>query len=253
METFIKNLARGAGEILKDGFGKKLKVSTKSAKFDWVTQYDKKSDEFIIDRIRKKYPDHGILTEESGELIKKDDFWIVDPLDGTIGFVLNIPVFCVSIAFVSKNKIKMGAIYVPITGELFFAADGKGAFLNNKKIFVSQTSEIKGSHGHAYSGYKKTTKQDKLILNKNLIETEARRFGIPSAAVIFGLVACGRLDFTTTKGLYPWDFAAGAIIMKEAGAQVTDFAGKEFRWDSNSIVAANPVLHKKIMKNFKLP
>lgn len=251
METFIKNLAKSTGRILKDGFGKKLKISSKSAHFDLVTQYDLLADRHVINTIRNKYPNHGIMTEESGHIIKKPDFWIVDPLDGTTGFVNNVPSFCVSIAFVSRNKIKLAAIFAPISGELFFAQAGKRAFLNNSKISVSDRSEMKFAGGYTWMATNTTSKAEKMAMYKNIIENELRPMSSHSAALSLCFVACGRFDFVSTKGLFPWDWAAGSLIMKEAGAKVTDFQNRPYRWDSTSVLAANPVLHRKIIQNFK--
>ena len=251
MDRFIKNLAKDAGKILKDGFGKKLKLTSKSASWDLVTQFDLASDKYIVEKIRRKYPNHGIYSEESGQTARKSDFWIIDPLDGTAGFVNNVPSFGVSIAFVSDNKLRFGAVYQPMTAELFFAKQGDGASLNNKKISVGNQSELKFSKIFSYMHLNTTTKNEKIRMYKNIVNLELRFLPAQSVAIGLSFVACGRHDIAVSKGLYPWDYSAGAFIMKEAGAKVTDFQGKPYRWDSDSVIGANPVLHQKIMENFK--
>jgi myo-inositol-1(or 4)-monophosphatase len=253
MDKFVKNLALGAGKILKDGFGKKLRITSKLASWDLQTQYDLISEKYITEKIRKKYPNHGIVAEEGGYSKKEKDFWVIDPLDGTSAFINNIPGFCVSIAFVSDNDIKMGVIYAPMSKEMFFAEKGKGAFLNGKKISISQKKKLDQLDIYQLMHLTNTTRTEKLQLYKNIVKYKlVPRTSGGAAAMSLCFLACGRYDAIFIKGIYPWDYAAGALIMKEAGAKVTDFKNRSFLWDSPSIVAANPVLHKKIMKEFKL-
>lgn len=254
MENFIKNLARGAGEILRNGFGKKLNISLKSEhSWDIVTQYDLAADNFVIEKIRRKYPNHGIFSEESGHLIKRKNFWLIDPLDGTHAFAKNLASFSVSIAYVSNNQIKLGAVYAPMTDEMFFAKKGHGAFLNNKKIAVGMTDNLDLATTALVTGSKRTTKKERAMIFKNVVKYRLWLSRMESAALSAAYAAAGRYDIWISNNLDPWDYAAGALILKEAGAKITDFRGLPYRWNSESIVAANPKLHKLVIKNFKLP
>src|SRR3990167_4034173 len=142
MEQFIKNLTRGAGAILRDGFRRKFKVKIKSAFYDLVTEYDLLSDKYITERIAKKYPTHGILSEESGHNGKRKNLWVIDPMDGTHAFAHGVPQFAVSIAFVSNDILKYAALYDPMQDELFYAAKGKGAFVNGKRTSVNIAEKL---------------------------------------------------------------------------------------------------------------
>lgn len=248
MEAFIKNLARGAGKIARSGFRSNFKATEKTGFWDVVTKYDLAIDKFVVERIKKKFPTHGILTEESGQVKKAKRFWILDPIDGTANFNRGIANFCTAISFVENDVIKFGAIYEPITDELFFAKAKEGAFLNGKKIRVRNYGELfKASiaielfvDDNPYSSY------------RNLLKAEILPpIGLHSGVLHCAYLSAGRFDGLLQKGGKPWDLSAGGLIMKEAGAKVTDFKGKPYRWDFKEILAANPVLHKKIMAALK--
>lgn len=252
METFIKKIALGAGKILRDGFKKEMTIKTKAAAWDIVTQFDFASEKFLIAEIHKKYPDHGIVAEESGYSEKKKDFWVIDPLDGTRAFARGVPRFCVSIAFVHNHNIVLGAIYAPMTDELFFAQKGKGSFMNDKKIKVSNVKSLDNCWGAANYGSLKTSKSDKNKISNIMYKYNIWELGSESAALAESYTAMGGSDFYVSFNLWPWDYSAASLVMSEAGAKVTDAQGKKYRWNSGSILAANPVLHKQVMKEFKL-
>lgn len=250
MERFIKNLARGAGAILREGFRKKFNSTLKS-KYHWdiVTEFDLATDKFIVDKLKKRFPTHDILSEEGGGQAKKKNFWLIDPMDGTHGFVRGLPQFSVSIGFVSSNAIKFGAVYDPIGDELFFAQDRRGAWLDGKKIYTSPREHLTHSIVSITMGSAKTTKRERKIIYDNLVvENGLWPARVESVALSGAYVAAGRYDIYITKNLSPWDYAAAALILKEAGAKVTDFKGKPYRWNSVEILAANPVLHKKVIE-----
>jgi len=253
MERFIKNLARGAGAVLRDGFHTKFAVSTKSASFDFVTEYDLASEKFIIDRIRKKYPKHGIIGEESGEVVHgKKDFWLIDPLDGTHAFVKGIPQFGVSIAYVKSGQVHLGAVYDPMQDELFFAKAGHGAFLENRRIEIAHRKDL--AHANIVSMIRSNLDAStrkrilKHVYNKIIIEHMMWTDRMSSAALCGAYVASGRFDFMVSMGLRPWDYAAAALLVVEAGGKVTDFDDKKYSWKKDEFVAGNRVLHKKILK-----
>ncbi|MDP2933930.1 MAG: inositol monophosphatase family protein [bacterium] len=247
METFIKNLAKGAGAILKAGYKEKVKTNTKSWALDLVTNYDLASNNFIVSKIKKKFPDHGILSEEIKGFIKKDKFWIVDPIDGTFCFVNHLGRFSVSIAYVEKDEIKYGAVYSPMENELFFAEKDCGAFMNNKRISISENKKIYGSSGYVWIYSNPNNLHNYQSIYKKLFNHLFFPIIFPSTAVFLAEAAMGRIDFGVSQGCYPWDYAASALVLSEAGAKVTQIDGKPYRWDSRSLLAANPVLHKKII------
>ncbi|TSA45110.1 inositol monophosphatase [bacterium] len=205
METFIKNLARGAGKILRDGFHRKKKIRQKTGFWNLVTNYDLASEKFIKDKISARFPEDAILAEESGlknKNAQKERLWIVDPLDGTLAFAKGIAQFSVSIAFVNYETIQFGAIYDPIHDELFFARRGKGAFLNRHRIVVAKLKdlthvEIAVDVTSAPSGRKKVYD---LVLKYNLMPDCLR-----STALTAAYVSNGRLDGIISNGAYPWD------------------------------------------------
>lgn len=252
MDKFIKNLAKGAGAILREGFKKEYTFRLKSEhRWNIVTNYDLAADKYIIEKIQKRYPNHGILTEESGHVSRKRNFWIVDPLDGTHAFCKGWDQFCTSISFVSNNALKLGAVYDPIRDELFFAGKGKGAFLNGRRIIVSNTSQIEFCTTAIILGSGSTTFKERKVIYNNAIRHAVWFAKLDSAALTGTYVARGIFDIYITKNLSPWDYSACGLIMAEAGAKVTDFQGRPYRWDKNQIVAANPLLHKQALSLVK--
>ena len=251
MEQFIKNLARGAGAILREGFRKELEINHKTAHWDVVTQYDLASDKYIQDRIKKKFPSHSILSEETGRAGKSDNIWVIDPLDGTRNFSRGMPFFCVSISFVKKNHVVYGVIYDPIHDELFFAERGRGATLNGKPIFVSQSNMLNSAMACVLWHSNVVSEQLIKKLQKLSRENEFWNTVMASAALSLAQVACGRLDLFVSKGAYPWDYSAAACIAREAGAKISDFKDKPYKWNLNEIVVANPKLHKLLIKSLK--
>ncbi|MDP3741488.1 MAG: inositol monophosphatase family protein [bacterium] len=248
MEKFIKNLARGAGKILREGFRTEFKVSYKQGTWDLVTEYDLASEKYIIDRIRKKYPRHGILSEETGLIGKKDKIWVIDPLDGTLPFARGYQQFGVSIGFVSRGKVRYAAVYDPMHDELFYAKKGRGSFLNGKRIGIAKPHDLYHANIYAALGTGiATDKQRKTVFNKLLLPFGLWRAGALAAAVSLAWMAAGRLDVAITS-LPLWDNCAGALLLQEAGAEVTDFGGKPWRWDKGELIAASPKLHRQIME-----
>ena len=253
MEKFIQNLARGAGDILKEGFRKNVKTSQKSASWDVVTEYDKRSEKFIIDHIQKKFPRHGILGEESGQIGGKKELWIIDPLDGTLTFSKGLSGFCVLIAHLINGKLKYGVIYDPIQNDLFCATKGKGAFLNNKKIQVGGKSDLLHALGGGWLGFRDSTKIERESVYNVLLKNNM--MWAYSTGVGQGHVASGTFDFYADVEGMPWDYAPGILIAEEAGCKISEINGKPFHLPliaaSKSILIANPKLHKLLVKELK--
>lgn len=234
-------------EILRANFGKKCKIQKKGAK-DLVTESDTESERLIIETIRKVFPSHGILAEESGsDNNGAECIWIIDPLDGTTNFAHNLGLFAVSIAFSIKGDIAAGIVLNPITGELFTAVKGKGAQLNGIPIYVSETASL--SESLLVTGFPYNVKDIKPLQVRffNCVKASQgiRRLG--SAALDLCFVASGRFEGFWEENLKPWDTAAGIIIASEAGGKISDFSGNPYNIYQNEILATNGTIHKEAL------
>jgi len=239
-------------EILRANFGKKCKVQKKGAK-DLVTESDTESERLIIETIRKVFPSHGILAEESGSYNNGAEcIWIIDPLDGTTNFAHNLGLFAVSIAFSIKGDIAAGIVLNPITGELFTAVKGEGAELNGIPIHVSETTSL--SESLLVTGFPYNVNDMKPLQARffNCLKASQgiRRLG--SAALDLCYVASGRFEGFWEENLKPWDTAGGLIIAKEAGAIVTDFSGNQFDVNKKEILATNGLIHQEMIKSLEI-
>jgi len=249
-----KEAAYEAGKILKNNFGKlpEEAIRRKSVN-DFLSFVDEESEKKILKIIQGAYPGHSFLAEESGSGGAKDSpLWIIDPLDGTTNYIHRIPVFAVSIGLQQENELVLGIVYNPVTDEMFWAEKGRGAFLNDQPIQVSETKEMQNSL--LATGFPFKTKQ---VLPEYLTAFESifrdcrgiRRMG--AAAIDLAFVAAGRLDGFWEIGLSPWDVAAGALIIKEAGGAVTDFWNNEYYLHNNYIVSSNGKIHNSLLQNLQ--
>ena len=233
--------------ILRANFGKKRNVQKKGAK-DLLTESDIESERLIIETIRKVFPEHGILAEESGgDNNGAECIWIIDPLDGTTNFAHNLGLFAVSIAFSIKDDITAGIVLNPITGELFTAIKGEGAELNGMPIHVSETTSL--SDSLLVTGFPYNTKDIIKSLQARFFNClnasqGIRRLG--SAALDLCYVASGRFEGFWEENLKPWDTAAGFIIAREAGGRISDFSGNPYNIYKNEILATNGKIHKEM-------
>ncbi len=213
-----------------------------------VTDVDERCEEIIIAGIRRSFPDHSVLAEESGEHPEKDAcLWLVDPLDGTTNFAHGFPVFCVSIGVMFGGEIKIGVVYDPCRDELFIAEKGRGAFLNGKGISVSRVGTVQSSLVTTGFASSLAAKEHNLRYFQRMLGSAqaVRRMG--SAALDLCYVACGRFDGFWEPGLNPWDTAAGELIVKEAGGTVTTFSGETHNVHDKDIVATNGTIHKEML------
>jgi myo-inositol-1(or 4)-monophosphatase len=244
-----------AGEELKRGFQTSYSITTKPGKHNLVTDYDTLAEEIILSMIHKEYPDHSVLAEESGEELKSSTVtWIVDPLDGTVNFAHNIPVFSVSIAAAIENEVVCGVVYQPITGELFVAEKNKGSFLNGQPLKVSSVSSLDDSF--LATGFPYNLNENPLGCIEHLLSVlrkglPVRRLG--SAALDLSYLAAGRYDGYWEVSLQPWDMAAGKLIVEEAGGKITDYKGQALNVKRPSaVVATNGKLHHSILGMLKV-
>lgn len=243
---------RGAG-VLKSHFGRITNVQKKSA-IDLVTEADTAAEAIIIETIQAQFSDHRILAEESG-LSKgsADNMWIIDPLDGTTNFAHQLAIFGISIAFALRGEIAVGVVLNPMSGELFTATSGKGAFLNGKPIKVSTTRRVSDSLLVTGFPYDLRDFFNPIMLRyRNCLKASrgVRRLG--SAALDLCFVACGRFEAFWEQNLKPWDIAAGWLLVKEAGGVVTDYSNNPLTIDKKEILATNGLIHAEMLSLLKL-
>ncbi|KAL8461612.1 hypothetical protein ACS0TY_032915 [Phlomoides rotata] len=250
--------AKKAGEIIRSGFYETKNVEHKGV-VDLVTETDKACEELIFNLLKQQYPDHKFIGEETTAAcgateLTDEPTWIVDPLDGTTNFVHGFPFVCVSIGLTIGRIPTVGVIYNPIMDELFTAIRGKGAFLDGKPIKTSSKTELVQSLLATEAG----TKRDKTTLdastnriNSLLFKVRSIRMSGSCALNLCG-VACGRLDLFYELGFGgPWDVAAGAVIVTEAGGAVFDPSGKNFDLTSQRIAASNPLVKDAFIEALK--
>jgi len=246
--------ARAAGNVILRNMDKvdRLNIETKSQN-DFVSQVDHQAEEKIIDVIRQAYPEHSILAEESGVDDRPGDYqWIIDPLDGTTNFLHGFPQFSVSIAMKSKNRLEVAVVFDPLKNELFTAARGNGAQLNDRRLRVTQQKGIPGALLGTGFPFKHPQHLETYLNTFRALHPEAagiRRAG--SAALDLAYVAAGRLDGFWELGLNPWDMAAGVLLVREAGGIVTDFSGDGHYLETGNVIAAAPKVYQPMFERIK--
>lgn len=246
--------AKKAGAYQKEKWQTNFKVEFKSD-INLVTEVDKHCEKEIVSLLQEHFPDHDIMAEEgTGNGTRKDSpyKWIIDPLDGTTNFAHRYPLFAVSIALEHQGEIIIGIVYDPLKDELFTAIKGEGAFLNEQKISVSDAPEVNKAlvaTGFAYNIREAKDYAVENFVNMLMSAQGIRRDGV--AAIDLCYVACGRYDAFFELNLFPWDVAAGKLILEEAGGKVTLFSGKEFSVYDKEILATNGKLQAEMGKILK--
>ena len=245
--------ARQAGKIMSRNLAKIDSLSIQSKqKNDYVCEVDHMAEQEVIKTIRRAYPQHGILAEESGHSDGDEYQWIIDPLDGTTNYLRGFPHYSVSIAMRHKQRLEIGVIYDPFKDELFCAARGDGATLNERKIRVSQLAGFEGALLGTGFPFRENQNIDSYLatLREMMLHASGiRRAG--SAALDLAYVAAGRLDGFWEFGLNIWDIAAGCLIVQEAGGLVGDHLGEHSYLDSGNIVVANPKLFRLMVSSMR--
>jgi myo-inositol-1(or 4)-monophosphatase len=239
--------AKLGGEILKQSYGQNKKIEYKG-EVDIVTEVDKRSEKLIVELLTSRFPQHSILAEEGTDLSHRSEFrWVIDPLDGTTNYAHNYPFFCVSVALEKNGQVIAGAVYQPIFEELFIAESAGGAYLNGGKIQVSKISQLRQSLlSTGFPSDVLADPEEAIEHFKNFMNTaqSVRRDG--SAAMDLCYLAMGRFDGFWEMGLKPWDTAAGALVVTEAGGQVTDFRNEAYSIYRDQIVASNGLIHTQM-------
>ena len=240
--------ARRAGKtIMRKSYRvDQLKFSLKEAR-DFVSSVDVEAEEQIVETILEAYPNHGIIAEENHSIPGKEYEWIIDPLDGTTNFLHGIPQFCVSIAIRHRGKLVHAVIYDPIHEELFTASNGSGAHLNDRRIRASAIQKLDFALIGTGFPFRERDSVDLWIdIFRELSKTTSgvRRPG--SAALDLAYVACGRFDGFWESGLKIWDIAAGALLIREAGGIITDFAGEQDFLETGMVIAGNSHLYDEL-------
>jgi len=255
MLNIAVSAARKAGNVMLNGLQKrgKIKISLKGRN-DFVSEIDQQAEAVIIDTIKRAYPQHAVLGEESGYQggEQAEYEWVIDPLDGTTNYLHGNPQFCVSIALRHHQRLEQGVVYDPTRDELYTTSRGQGAFLNDRRIRVTNLTSLE--HALLGTGFPFREQQDlsAYIDMFRALSTQTSGIRRPgSAALDLAYVAAGRLDGFWEMGLNPWDIAAGVLLIQEAGGIVSDFSGGHDFMDSGNVVAGPPKVLKAILQTIQ--
>ena len=238
--------AKAAGKILVDNFRKPLKVKFKKDK-SLVTEIDLAAERKIVEIIKEKYPQDNILSEENKFQTFKSNFrWIIDPLDGTHNYIHKIEIFGTSIALEFKKEVILGVIYLPLTDKLYLAEKGKGAYLNGTKIKVSRKNLKNATI--VYDSSIRYHKKPALSTLEKIVDRvfNIRMFG--SSVYHLSYIAEGKIDLDIEFNDKLWDFAAGLLLIEEAGGKATDFQGKKWNSKTKGYIASNGIVHEDVLK-----
>ncbi len=240
--------AREAGEVLRSTFGREQAVRYKG-EVDIVTEVDEQAEQVIRDILLGAFPSYGMLAEEGGQLSGDEDArWIVDPLDGTTNYAHGLPIFAVSIALEKAGEAVLGVVHDPMREETFIAECGVGATLNGEPIRVSDTDELIQALIATGFPYDREKMPEALELFGRFaaLTRGMRRLGSTTLDLCY--VASGRLDGYYERGIWPWDIAAGSLILEAAGGKVTNYGGGKLHLEGREIVASNGALHAAMTK-----
>lgn len=251
--NYLSDLIRKAGEIIKHYFYSGNYASKSKGGVDFLTEADTEVDKFLLENLKRKYPDANFLTEETApkdysDLKKLDNLWVIDPLDGTINFSRVNPHFAISVGLVNRGVSELGVVYLPISGELYFAQqDLEEAFLNNKPIQVSNTSDLKEVVLACDWGWD-VEKRLEVVRWLEKISTKVRQVkSMGSAVADFATLAAGKIDVYIHSNLKPWDTAASSLIIRKAGGKITNTKGGKWDIFTQDMLASNGILHERIL------
>lgn len=252
LNTAVKAARRGAAIINRASFDvDRIKVTEKKQN-DFVTEVDRAAELAIIEVLKTAYPDHAILAEESGASAdlhdENENVWIIDPLDGTTNFIHGFPQYCVSIALQQRGQITQAVVYDPTRNDLFTASKGAGAYLNEKRIRVTRRDKMADALIGTGFPFRETDKLDEYMQMFKIMTERCAGLRRPGAAALdLAYVAAGRLDGFFEKGLQPWDAAAGALLVSEAGGIIGDFSGESDFLYKGNIIAGTPKIFAQMV------
>lgn len=250
MEEFIQEVTKKAGAMAMEYFGKVGVKYSKTNALDVVTEADLAISNFVIAEIKKKYPDHAIISEEEEAKLGESDYvWIIDPIDGTLNFSRGTPLFGVMIALMHKDELDLGCVILPALNEFYFAQKGKGAYFNGEKMACSTHPTLidsYGATGRNYGSGKGLLQKLEQAAQENFTYTK-----LLASAVAKSWVARGARDWYFGNGGGVWDYAPVVLFLQESGCTVTNYKGEPWKITDTELVAANPTLHAAIMKIFQ--
>lgn len=251
METFLKNLIREAGDLASEYFKAGVKHSYKTSPSDLLTEADIATERFIMEGIKNKFPSHKITSEESGNTTSSDSSveWVIDPIDGTRNFAMGIPTWCTMIAILQNNQLSYSAVYNPMAEELFFAEEGKGAFLNDKQIWCNKKSKLDHSLGMVCCDATGVETSRYRRVMKQLIDTNAwiHNHGTMLTSCY---LAAGGVDFVFNNYGFDHDYLPIVLICQESGAEVMNSRGKKWQRGDRDILIANSALTSDLIRYF---
>jgi len=253
LKSFVEiaaEIAREAGASISEFARKRIGFELKGD-YDIVTEADRTSERIIVERLRQHFPTHAVMAEEGGGNVNASEYqWYVDPLDGTTNFAHGFPVYNVSIGLARAGELIAGVVYDPTRDEMFQAEAGSGAFLNQQPIRVTPTARIDDSLSATGFPSRKRHQNINIHFYYQLAMGShgVRRAG--AAAIDMAYVACGRLDFFWEFQLKPWDMAAGALLVREAGGICTDMRGAPLDLNGPHVLADNGALHAPVVELF---
>ncbi len=246
----VIQISKEAGEIIREGFGKNFSVEYKTNLSNFVTEIDKKSEAAIINFIKKEFPNHAVLAEESGEHKTSSEYlWVIDPLDGTSNFAHGLPIFSVSIGVQKNGETIYGVVYDVMRDEIYSSEKGSGSFCNGQRLQVSSNDNLRKSMLVTGFPYDIADNPDYAIERFAAFlkaSSAVRRLG--SAAIDMCYVAAGVFDGFWEVHLNPWDMAAGKLLVEEAGGIVTDFNGTPMNIFNKQILASNGKVHTEMLR-----
>ncbi len=243
-------IAQDAGRVLEHYLEKRVAYEYK-AEFDLVTAADRASERLVVEQLRSRFPSHSIVAEEGGGVDKGSEYvWHVDPLDGTTNFAHGFPAFCVSIGLVRQGEMIAGVVYDPLRKELFSAEKGSGAYLNNRRIYVSSAGALSESlFATGFASPRRHVDVNVYFFHQvSMLSHGIRRAG--SAALDLCSVAAGRLEGFWEFGLKTWDVAAGLLLVTEAGGRYGDMKGGPYDLGGEHLIATNGAVHQEVLALF---
>jgi len=250
LNTAVK-AARKAGAVINRGANDldRLTIHRKRQN-DYVSEVDHAAEAEIIKILKEAYPTHGFYAEESGKDRAKNEYvWCIDPLDGTTNFLHGNPQYCVSIALLHNGVPEQGVVFDPNRNELFTATKGAGAYLNERRIRTSKLENFKDSLIATGFPFREESQFDEYVAQFSAMIRATAGLRRPGAAALdLAWVACGRVDGFWEIGLSPWDMAAGALLVREAGGRIGDLQGEDKFMESGKVVAANPKIFTQLLK-----